>query len=135
MDEYEDHKNLRRFPVPVALLLSLWSGTLAILNGIAYFRNTWLLFANLRSYSFALLINPSAWLWFLLVSSWWYAPLCLTFLPWGRYSPEFSRTKVTLLVIFVPLGVSLLFYYTVEYWFPLKFAENGSMYLRFFPFL
>jgi len=130
----EDQDNLRRFPIPIALLLSLWSGAIAAFNAYFWFCNTWRIFVHLRWYSFALLINPSAYFWFFLVSSCWYAPLNFTLLPWGRYDHDFNRTKVALMVIFVPVIVTVLFSFPGG-WYPIKPAEGGGAYLRFLPFL
>ena len=81
-----------------------------------------------------LLFNPTAYCWFFLVSSCWYASMNLSFMPWGRYGHDFNRKKVALLVVFVPVVLTVIFSFP-NGWFPLKPAENGGAWLRFLPFL
>lgn len=131
-NEYTSQKLL---PFPLAFLLSLWSGGIALFNGAWWFTNSWNLFATQGWGSFGFLISPACWLWFTLVASSWFAPTKLAFWVWRKTNPELTRTKVALIVFLVPLVATILFNYFGDYWYPLKIYPNGKTYLRIIPFL
>ena len=127
----ESQDNPKQFPIPIALLLSLWCGAVAAFNANSWFLNTWRMFVHLRWHSFVLLVNPTAYFWFFLVSSCWYVPLIMVFRIWRPY---FNLKMIALLAIFVPVAVTLLFSFPSG-WYPIMPAENGGVWVRFLPFL
>src|SRR5438093_1449464 len=80
-------------------------------NGYNYVRLTWHIFSTLKWLSFALLFNPCFWIWLAFFSSSTWAPLNFFMLPWGKYGEDFSRKKMALVVVFVPMLLGLALQY------------------------
>jgi len=116
--------------------LSLWCLVWLVFNGYNYLYLTWRIFATLKWLSFALLINPCFAIWIGAFSSSVWAPLNFVALPWGTYDAEFSRGKVALVVLFVPLLLGLALQFIGPYFYPITWGgENGHhVFLRFIPF-
>jgi hypothetical protein len=121
----------------IAALLTLWCLGWLLVNGFSFFYLTWHLFTSLRWVSFALLINPCFAIWIAFFGSSVWAPFGLIMLPWGRYGSEFSRGKVALLVIFVPMLFGLALQFIGPYFYPVTWGgDDGThLFLRFIPIL
>lgn len=126
-------KDNETLSLPVKILLSAWVVFFLLFNGVWYLRNTLTIFTTMKWGSFILLINPAFWIWIVLVSSCWYAPLTLTFLIWVKKYP-FSKIKFLMILILLPLIVTIIFSLLGDFWFPLKF-DGDSVYMRIIPFL
>jgi len=123
----------RRLHWLVVAPLSLWCLCWCAVNGYDYLYLTWRLFARLKWASFALLINPCFVIWLALFSSVVWAPLNLSWLPWGK---DFKLGKVALLALFAPPLLGLALHYVGPYFYPITWGEDGhSMFLRYWPII
>jgi hypothetical protein len=136
-DDTTAEPKCRGFHWLFAVPLSLWCLFWLALNGYNYLHLTWRIFATLKWLSFALLINPCFAVWLGAFSSSVWAPLNFVALPWARYDAKFSRGKVTLLVLFVPVLLGLALQFIGPYFYPITWGgEDGHhVFLRFIPIL
>jgi hypothetical protein len=120
----------------LAIPLTLWCLLWLMSNGYNYIHLTWHLFRSLKWWSFCLLFSPCFWIWLGFFSSAAWAPLNFWLLPWGKYDRELSRTKIFLLVLFVPLVLGLALQYIGPYFYPITTdAQGNGHFLRFIPIL
>lgn len=120
----------------LAVPLSLWCLLWLVSNGYNYVHLTWHLVRTLKWMSFLLLLSPCFWIWVGVFSSSVWAPLNFWLLPWGRYDRELSRTKIFLLVLFVPFVLGLALQYIGPYFYPIgSNTESGGVFIRFIPIL
>jgi hypothetical protein len=72
--------------------------------------------------------------WLLLFHS--LGPLHLASFSWEKHGSDFSRGKVALRVLLVPLLHGLALQFIGPYFYPITWGEDGhSMYMRFLPII
>jgi len=128
---------LRRIHWIFAAPLTGWCLLWLAFNGYNYLRLTWHLFSTLKWLSFALLINPCFWIWIALFCFAVWPLLNLSLMPWAKFEKDFSRMKVVLMIVIVPIMLGLLLQYVGPYFYPITHGgDTGTrVFLRFIPFL
>ena len=135
--ETNPEPELRSIHWILAVPLTGWCLLWLVFNGYNYLYLTWHLFSTLKWLSFALLINPCFWIWFAFFSSSTWAPLNLFLMPWGKYGGDFTRRKIVLMVVFVPMLLGLALLFIGPYFYPVTQGGEGGthVFLRFIPIL
>ncbi len=143
MDEQTEQINsesdLRGFHWLIATPLTIWCLLWLAVNGYNYIYLTWHLFSELKWYSFALLLSPCFYFWLGLFSSSAWAPLNMLWMIWVKYDKDkdVSKTKVALMVIFIPVLLGLALQYIGPYFYPVTLGgESGTnVLIRLIPIL
>jgi hypothetical protein len=137
-DVAESASRAKTFHWLIALGLTAWCLLWVVSNGCNYLYLTWRLFRGLRWLSLCLIYNPCAWIWFSLFASTVWVPKSYLILPWCKRNEfEMSRTRIFLMVFFVPPILGLLLHYLGPYFYPVIYGgDDGTrIFLRLIPFV